>query len=335
MRATTSTDERVTGSAPPAPAAPDAAVPRTAAVDVRNVVKTFGEIRALDGLDLAVPAGQTFGLLGPNGAGKSTLMGVLTGSVVATAGTVEVLGMAMPEQGRAVRARTGLVPQADNLDDQLTCAQNLALYARLHGLPRAARDPAVARGLAFARLADRADSLAADLSGGMRRRLLIARALLHDPALVLMDEPTVGLDPQIRQEVWTQVDAIRGSGATTVLTTHYIEEAERLCDEVAIIDHGRLLARAAPTRLVADHVRSDVVVEVHGDEALRARVAAAADDAGIAHRSAGTSVAVFTDDVVATLGDQASLDEGDLAVRLHRPANLEDVFVALTGELLA
>ncbi len=307
----------------------------TAAIDVRGLVKEFGEIRALDGLDLAVPAGQTFGLLGPNGAGKSTLMGVLTGSAVATSGSVQVLGLAMPEQGRAVRTRTGLVPQADNLDDQLTCAENLALYARLYGLARAARGPAVTRGLAFARLADRADTLAAELSGGMRRRLLIARALLHEPDLVLMDEPTVGLDPQIRQEVWTQVDAIRTSGATTVLTTHYIEEAERLCDEVAIIDHGRLLARAAPDRLVADHVRSDVVVEVHGDAALRDRVAAAAYEAGIAHRSAGTSVAVFTHDVVATLGDVAVLEAGDLDVRLHRPANLEDVFVALTGELLS
>ncbi len=329
------TDRRPASSAPADPRPTDAPAPGAAALDVRGVVKTFGEIRALDGLDLAVTPGQTFGLLGPNGAGKSTLMGVLTGTVVATSGTVEVLGMAMPGQGRAVRARTGLVPQADNLDDQLTCAQNLALYARLYGLARTARDPAVSRGLAFARLADRADSLAADLSGGMRRRLLIARALLHDPAVVLMDEPTVGLDPQIRQEVWTQVDAIRGSGATTVLTTHYIEEAERLCDEVAIIDHGRLLARAAPERLVADHVRSEVVVEVHGDAALRGRVAAAADDAGVAHRSAGTSVAVFTDDVVTALGGRAPLEEDDLAVRLHRPANLEDVFVALTGELLA
>ncbi len=327
MGATTTSQVQTAGAA-------GAARP-TAAIDVGGVVKQFGEIRALDGLDLAVAPGQTFGLLGPNGAGKSTLMGVLTGTAVATAGTVEVLGLALPEQGRAVRARTGLVPQADNLDDQLTCAENLALFARLYGLPRAARGPAVTRGLAFARLADRADTLAMELSGGMRRRLLIARALLHGPELVLMDEPTVGLDPQIRQEVWTQVDAIRTSGATTVLTTHYIEEAERLCDEVAIVDHGRLLARDAPDRLVANHVRSEVVVEVHGDEALRGRVAAAADEAGIAHRSAGTSVAVFTNDVVATLGDLAVLDTGDLEVRLHRPANLEDVFVALTGELLS
>ena len=305
------------------------------AIQVRGLVKQFEEVRALDGLDLTVPAGRTFGLLGPNGAGKSTLMRVLTGTALPTDGQVEVLGLPMPDAARAVRARTGLVPQADNLDDQLTCAENLTVYARLYGLPRSQRAAAVAEGLAFARLADRADTLASELSGGMRRRLLIARALLHLPDLVLMDEPTVGLDPQIRQDVWTQIDAIRGSGSTTVLTTHYIEEAERLCDEVAIVDHGRLLDRAPPADLVARHVPSEVVVEVRGDDAVRTRVGAAADAVGVAHRSAGTSVAVFTDDVVAALGGQQELEPGDLDVRLHRPANLEDVFVSLTGELLS
>ncbi len=305
------------------------------AIRVSGVVKQFGDVRALDGLDLVVPRSATFGLLGPNGAGKSTLMRLLMGTAVPSAGSVEVLGLPLPEAAVEVRSRTGLVSQADNLDDELTCAENLTVYARLYGVAAQERAAAVARGLAFAHLTDRADTLAAQLSGGMRRRLQIARALLHGPELVLLDEPTVGLDPQIRQEVWRLVGAIRADGATVVLTTHYIEEAERLCDEVTIVDHGRVLARGRPDRLVADHVRSDVVVEVHGDDALRRRVEAAAAAAALAHRSAGTSVAVFTGDVEAAIGHDPRLSPGDLDHRLRRPANLEDVFVSLTGELLS
>jgi lipooligosaccharide transport system ATP-binding protein len=305
------------------------------AIHASGVVKQFGDIRALDGLDLVVPRSATFGLLGPNGAGKSTFMRVLTGTAMPTAGTVEVLGMRVPDDALQVRSQTGVVGQADNLDDELTCAENLTVYARLYGIAAPRRAAAVRTGLAFARLSDRADALAATLSGGMRRRLQIARGLLHEPDLVLLDEPTVGLDPQIRQEVWRQVSAIRAGGVTVVLTTHYIEEAERLCDEVAIVDHGRVLALGRPDHLVASHVRSDVVVEVHGDDALRRRVETAAAASGVAHRSAGTSVAVFTGDVEAAIGHDQRLDPGDLDHHLRRPANLEDVFVSLTGELLS
>jgi lipooligosaccharide transport system ATP-binding protein len=305
------------------------------AIRVSGVVKEFGDVRALDHLDLVVPRSLTFGLLGPNGAGKSTLMRLLTGTAVPTAGAVEVLGMPLPEAAVQVRSGTGLVQQADNLDDELTCAENLTVYARLYGIPARDRADAVADGLRVARLSDRADALASQLSGGMRRRLQIARGLLHRPDLVLLDEPTVGLDPQIRQEVWRQVHAIRASGATVVLTTHYIEEAERLCDDIAIVDHGRVLVQGPPARLVADHVGGDVVVEVQGDDALRRRVEAAATTAGVAHRSAGTSVAVFADDVEAMIGGDERLAPGDLDHRLRRPANLEDVFVSLTGELLS
>jgi lipooligosaccharide transport system ATP-binding protein len=303
------------------------------AIRLHRVVKTFGTLRAVDGLDLEVERGTTFGLLGPNGAGKSTCMALLTGGAVATSGTVEVLGLPLPEAGREVRARTGLVPQVDVLDDELTCRESIEVHARLYGVPRAARPDAIARALELARLTDRADDLVRDLSGGMRRRLLVARGLVHDPELVLLDEPTVGLDPQIRQSLWSQIDAIRASGATTVLTTHYIEEAERLCDTVAIVDHGQLLALDSPAGLVATHVGSDVVVEVPADEAGRARIAAAADDLGIGHRSAGTSLALFTDDV-SPLASSAAIGHDDLDHRVRRPANLEDVFVVLTGEAL-
>ena len=306
---------------------------RVAAIRLREVVKDFGDLRAVDGLSLEVPVGTTFGLLGPNGAGKSTTMRLLTGSAVATSGTVEVLGLPLPERARDVRGRTGLVPQLDVLDDELTCSETLQVHARLYGVPPARRGAAVSRGLERARLVERADDPVSALSGGMRRRLMIARGLVHDPVLVLLDEPTVGLDPQIRQSLWTQIDEIRASGATTVLTTHYIEEAERLCDVVAIVDHGRLLALDSPAALIRTHVGSPTVVEVAGTASTQLDIAAAADDAGLGHRSAGTAIALFTDDVDGLAGHAALAGVG-LDRRVARPANLEDVFVTLTGEFL-
>jgi len=238
-------------------AVPEASQPPPA-IRVSGVVKQFGDVRALDGLDLVVPRSATFGLLGPNGAGKSTLMRLLMGTAVPTAGSVEVLGLPLPEAAVEVRSRTGLVAQADNLDNELTCAENLTVYARLYGVAAQERAAAVTRGLAFAHLTDRADTLAAQLSGGMRRRLQIARALLHGPDLVLLDEPTVGLDPQIRQEVWRLVGAIRADGATVVLTTHYIEEAQSLSDRVGIIDYGELIDLGTPEELMQKHESKDL-----------------------------------------------------------------------------
>ncbi|CAN5450040.1 hypothetical protein BH23ACT9_BH23ACT9_20530 [soil metagenome] len=255
-------------------------------------------------------------------------MALLTGAAEADEGGVEVLGMPMPARARGVRSRAGLVPQLDNLDGEITCRDNLEIFARLYGVTKAERPRAVADGLALAQLESKADHFVDQLSGGMRRRLLIARGLLHRPELVLLDEPTVGLDPQIRQELWQTIGAVRDTGATVVLTTHYIEEAERLCDTVAIVHHGRLLALGTPAQLVRDHVGSDVVVEVHGDRERRERVARLADAIGVAHRSAGTSVALFTGSVDAL---ENAAGAGDLDHRTRRPANLEDVFVTLTG----
>lgn len=300
---------------------------------IEGVTKTFGTTTAVDALDLVVPTGVCFGLLGPNGAGKSTLMSLLTGAATPTSGRVEVLGMAMPARSRAVRTRTGLVPQLDTLDGEITCRDNLEVFARLYGIDAGARDRAVDDGLALAQLEDKADAFVDELSGGMRRRLLIARGLLHRPDLVLLDEPTVGLDPQIRQELWQTIGRVRETGATVVLTTHYIEEAERLCDTVAIVHHGRLLALGSPSALIDAHVGSDIVIEVHGDADRRRRIAEAADAAGIASRPAGTSVALFTGSTerLEGPGDVRVLDPHDLDHRTRRPANLEDVFVALTG----
>jgi lipooligosaccharide transport system ATP-binding protein len=301
---------------------------RTPAVRLRGVVKRFGSLTAVDHLDLEVPAGVCFGLLGPNGAGKSTTMRLLTGQAVADEGVVEVLGHRLPAESKAARARCGVVPQVDDLDDELTVAENLGVYARFHGIARRDRDAVVARGLAIAELADRADTPTEELSGGMRRRLLIARGLLHRPEVVLLDEPTVGLDPQVRAQLWTTVDAIRASGATVVLTTHYIEEAERLCDEVAVVHHGRIVARGAPHQLIVDHVGAEVL-EIPGRGEDLATITAEARAAGLATRSAGTAVAILGAE---RLGHLAGRFEGR---GRRRPATLEDVFVVLTGETLS
>ncbi len=189
--------------------APGASTTTSAAVVLRGVVKAFGGLRAVDGLDLEVPAGTCLGLLGPNGAGKSTTMRLLTGQALADTGSIEVLGLPVPERSKQARARMGVAPQQDNLDEELTVGQNLEVFARLYGVPRRERAAAVARALQVATLTDRAGARVGELSGGMRRRLLIGRALVHRPDLVLLDEPTVGLDPQVRSELWSLVARLR------------------------------------------------------------------------------------------------------------------------------
>ncbi len=294
------------------------------AILLRDVVKRFGPITAVDHLDFEVPTGSCFGLLGPNGAGKSTMMRLLTGQGVADSGRVEVLGHPLPAASRAARAACGVVPQVDNLDDELTVAENLEVYARLQRVPRTERLAAVEHGLALARLTDRRDATAAALSGGMRRRLLIARGLVHRPRLVLLDEPTVGLDPQIRAQLWSQIAEIRDEGATVLMSTHYIEEAERLCDEVAVVHAGRVVAQGGPRELVAALVGTEVM-EIGGDADDLRRVERQAREAGLGTRRSGTTVAV--------LGAE-HLDGQAWATGFRRPANLEDVFVVLTGEEL-
>jgi lipooligosaccharide transport system ATP-binding protein len=293
------------------------------AILLRDVVKRFGPLTAVDHLDLRVPTGSCFGLLGPNGAGKSTTMRLLTGQAVADEGDVVVLGHRLPEDSRAARARCGVVPQIDNLDDELTVEENLDAHARLHRLPRVRRRAAVIRGLETARLSDRASTPASQLSGGMRRRLLIARGLLHDPELVLLDEPTVGLDPQIRQHLWSQIAEIQTAGATVVMSTHYIEEAERLCDEVAIVHAGRVVAAGPPRHLIQRFVGARVL-EVGGEPARLRELEATARRDGRRTRRSGTTVALLDAD-----GSDRRVWGG-----APREATLEDVFVVLTGEEL-
>jgi lipooligosaccharide transport system ATP-binding protein len=295
------------------------------ALSLQGVVKCYGEITAVNGLDLDVEPGICMGLLGPNGAGKSTTMRMLTAQTRADEGSIRVLGHPIPAESKHARARMGVVPQQDNLDIELSARQNLTVFAHLYRVPAAEHAAAVQRALELAQLTDRADTWTEKLSGGMRRRLLIARGLVHQPELVLLDEPTVGLDPQVRQELWALIDALRARGVTVLMSTHYIEEAERLCDDVAIMSHGRIIARDKPRALLDFHAGKDAI-EYYGPPQRLLEVERIAADAGLPTRRTGPAVSVLRaeampDDVAAALGPG-----------LARPSNLEDVFVLLTGE---
>ena len=290
------------------------------AIRLRGVVKRFGSLTAVDGLDLDVPFGTCVGLLGPNGAGKSTTMKALTAQVIADEGELEVLGCRLPEDSKQARAAMGVVPQLDNLDVSLTVEQNLLVFAHLYRVPAGERPRAIERTLGIANLTERRDSKVDQLSGGMRRRLLIARALLHEPRLLLLDEPTVGLDPQVRQELWALIDRLRSEGVSILMSTHYIEEAERLCDDVTIMSHGKAVAAGPPRALIAEHAGPEAV-EVYGPPARLIEVEGVAQARGWRTRRTGTSVSILQAN-----GAAAELD-GETRV-----TNLEDVFVLLTGE---
>jgi ABC-type multidrug transport system ATPase subunit len=301
--------------------------PVAPALRLRAVVKTFGDIRAVDGLDLELARGTCLGLLGPNGAGKSTTMRMLTGQAVADSGEIRVLDHEIPRQSKQARARMGVVPQRENLDDDLTVRQNVTVWATLLRVPRRSRAAAVDAALDMAQLADRSDSKVITLSGGMRRRLLIARALVHEPDVVLLDEPTVGLDPQVRGDIWTLVDRLRTGGVSVLMSTHYIEEAERLCDDVAVMAHGKVIARGTPAMLVAEHAGVEAL-EFYGPPGRLEDVERIVHDRGFRTRRTGPSVSVLRAEAL----PEAVVDE--LGDGTRRGSNLEDVFVLLTGEKL-
>ena len=292
------------------------------AIRLHGVVKRYGEITAVDHLDLEVPEGTCVGLLGPNGAGKSTTMRLLTAQAIADEGELEVLGLQLPgavEAGpRPVRRRAAARQPRHHADGR---AEPARLRPPLPRRARARARGAIERALAIANLADRRDTKVDKLSGGMRRRLLIARALVHRPRLVLLDEPTVGLDPQVRQELWALIDALRAEGTTILMSTHYIEEAERLADTVTIMSHGTAVAAGPPQELIARHAGRQAV-EVYGPPGRWRRSRPRRGGAASRTRRTGTSVSVLGVD-----GADGRAPEGE-----RRPTNLEDVFVLLTGE---
>ena len=292
---------------------------------VQGLRKSYGAEEVVCGVDLDVAPGECFGLLGPNGAGKTTTLKLCLGLIEPDAGTIELLGEPVPRRAREARSRVGVVPQFDNLDPDFTATENLLVYARYFGLAPQRMRERVPRLLEFAGLAGRAEARINTLSGGMKRRLTLARALVNDPQLVIMDEPTTGLDPQARHLIWERLRRLVAEGKTLLLTTHFMEEAERLCHRIAIMDRGRIIAQGSPRSLIAKHIEPQVV-EVHGPgyEAWMARAAAAAPRV----ERAGDTVFCYAADVGPVLKSLAG--QSELAY-LHRPANLEDVFLKLTG----
>ena len=295
------------------------------ALSARGLRKFFGELEVVRGIDIELPPGECFGLLGPNGAGKTTTLKLCLGLSDPDAGTIELLGEPVPQRAREARRRVGVVPQFDNLDPDFTVTENLIVYGRYFGMPVREIEARIPQLLEFAGLAGRAGAKIQTLSGGMHRRLTLARALVNDPQVIFMDEPTTGLDPQARHLIWERLRHLTLEGRTLLLTTHFMEEAERLCRRVAIMDHGRIITEGSPRKLVAQHVESQVV-EVHGP-GVEAWMAHAKNIAPRVER-AGETVFCYASDVKPVLESLAGQSE---LVYLHRPANLEDVFLKLTG----
>jgi len=293
------------------------------ALSTRALRKSYDALEVVSGIDLAVAPGECFGLLGPNGAGKTTTLKLCLGLIEPDAGEIELLGEPVPRRAREARARVGVVPQFDNLDPDFTVEENLVVYGRYFGIPQSRIMERIPGLLEFAGLAGRGDSRITTLSGGMKRRLTLARALVNEPQLVFMDEPTTGLDPQARHLIWERLRSLTQEGRTLVLTTHFMEEAERLCHRLAIMDRGRIIAQGTPRALIAEHIEPQVV-EVHG-EGYATWMERAKQLAPRVER-VGDTVYCYGEE----LGPVLKSISGELSY-LHRPASLEDVFLKLTG----
>ncbi len=294
----------------------------------RGLTKRFGAETAVDGIDFSIPTGRCFGFLGPNGAGKTTTLRMLLGLAPKDGGELTVFGLPVPERAREVRARIGVVPQEENLDPDFSVHENLRIYASYFGLGGSEIEARIERLLAFASLSDRRRAKTDTLSGGMKRRLIIARALINEPQLVMLDEPTTGLDPQARHVIWSRLSELRERGTTLILTTHYMEEAERLCDELVIMDHGRILDQGSPRELVQRHVEPEVI-EIRGEGAANVARKAAGADCRVERM--GSSVYCYAREPRQLL---AELQGAHDLTFMHRPSGLEDVFLRLTGREL-
>jgi len=295
------------------------------AIEFEQVIKHYGDRAVVNGLSFDVVPGECFGLLGPNGAGKTTTLRMLLGIVAPDSGRISLCGEPVPLRARHARTRVGVVPQFDNLDPDFTVRENLLVFGRYFGLSANQTRALVAPLLEFARLESKADARVGELSGGMRRRLTLARALVNDPDVLVMDEPTTGLDPQARHLIWERLRSLLARGKTILLTTHFMEEAERLCNRVCVIEEGRKIAEGAPRALIESEIGYDVI-EVYGPDpvALRSELAPLAERTEIS----GETLFCYVDDPQAI--HQRLRHRADLRY-LHRPANLEDVFLRLTG----
>ena len=301
-------------------------------IQARALVKSYGELNAVDGIDFDVAPGESFGLLGPNGAGKSTTMRMIGGTSLRTSGTLTVLGMDPETHGPEVRANLGVIPQQDNLDTELRCRENLITYGRYFGLPRSYLQQRADDLLEFAQLTEKANEKVDNLSGGMKRRLTIARGLINEPRILLLDEPTTGLDPQARHILWDRLFRLKEEGVTLVVTTHFMDEAEQLCDRLVVMDHGRIVAEGSPAQLIRRYATREVL-EVRFGSDRNAAVVAQLE--GVADR-----VEVLPDRVLLYAADGEAVLEQVTSrglqpiTSLVRRSSLEDVFLRLTGRSL-
>jgi lipooligosaccharide transport system ATP-binding protein len=301
-------------------------------VQARGLTKRFGDFVAVDAIDFDIAKGEAFGFLGPNGAGKTSTMKMITTVSPITEGKLSVFGFDPATEGREIRKRLGVVPQEDNLDLELTVAENLYVYGRYHDMDRAQIRQRTTELLEFAQLADRAKSKVEPLSGGMKRRLIIARALINEPDLVILDEPTTGLDPQARHLLWDRLYRLKREGATLIITTHYMDEAEQLCDRLVVMDKGKIVAEGSPRQLIAQHAPREVV-ELRFAEGAIDNVALRLE--GVANRSEvlADRVILYTDDADATQRELTARDIHPEQILVRR-STLEDVFLRLTGRSL-
>ncbi|WP_038211253.1 ATP-binding cassette domain-containing protein [Xenophilus azovorans] len=302
-------------------------MPSAPLLQARHLFKRYGDTTVVDDLSFEIAPGECLGVIGPNGAGKTTTIRMCLGLTAPDAGEIVAMdGLAMPRDARAIKAQLGVVSQFDSLDPDFSCAENLVVYARYFGFSRRAFAPKVPQLLDFAALSHKADAKPGELSGGMRRRLSLARALVNDPKLLLLDEPTTGLDPQARHLMWERLQTLLQQGKSILLTTHFMDEAERLCSRLLVIDHGRKIAEGRPRELIAEHLEPDVV-EVYGNGALALAASPLRQFAARVEVS-GETVFFYTQDARRLLDALAA--HGGLRI-FHRPANLEDLFLKLTG----
>ncbi len=304
-------------------------------LNAADLTKRFGDFTAVDSISFSVRKGECFGFLGPNGAGKTTTMRMITNHLPVTEGTLSVLGMDVSTNARKVKSRIGIVPQENNLDMDLTVINNLIIYSLYHSIGKREAEIRSTQLLDFFQLAEHTQSPLMRLSGGMKRRLLIARGLINEPEVLILDEPTTGLDPQARHLIWQKLRALQSQGTTLVLTTHYMDEAEQLCDRLVIMDHGKILVEGDPAELVRRHVGKEVLeirlVENEGrDECLMA-INGSADLEGVEVECSADTLYLYTPDARKLLG---RINIGPERTVLHRRATLEDVFLRLTGREL-
>ncbi len=303
---------------------------REAVIKAVGLYKEYSGFVAVKGIDFEVRKAECFGFLGPNGAGKTTTMNMVQGYSPLTGGRLTVFGMDIDEQPREIKARIGVVPQENNLDPDLSVIENLRVYARYFDIPRQEALRRAENLLGFMALSDRKYERITQLSGGLKRRLMVARALINDPELIILDEPTTGLDPQARHLIWQRLRGLMREGRTMAITTHYMEEAEQLCDRLVIMDHGVILDEGSPAELLKRHVKGSVVELTVGDEGPD-DILACLEGLAFQHEIAGDTLFVYTDDAESVLSRATCLTGGRF---VHRRATLEDVFLKLTGREL-